>query len=343
MTSARSIASAVALLVLAGCGRPTPPDVPAATELPPAKVDVTAVRAETVSTFAEITGTVRPERRAQVAAKVMGAIADMPVVLGQNVRAGDLLARIDAGEISARVVQAQAQLSAARRDLERERELLTKGASTADMVRGLEDRFDGAQAMVREAEVMLDYTKVRAPFDGVVARKLANAGDLASPGYPLLEIEGTADFRVEAGIPASLARALSNGAPVLIELPSSGKTIEGRLTEMSSSADPDARTVEAKIAVPAGTAVRSGEFARVRVPGAPVRMLLVPASAVATLGQMQRVFVAGDGNRAVLRIVKTGAMRGDRVEVLAGLDEGDKVVVAPPPGLRDGQRLEIPR
>lgn len=341
MQSRRLLVSSLVLALLAGCGKHATPESAAAPNLPAVKVRLAAVRAENLTTTTEVAGTVRPAQRAQVAAKLMGAIEELPVTLGQRVRAGELLVKIAGGEISARVAQAQSQLSSARRDLERERDLLGKNASTADMVKGLEDRFAMTQAMVREAEVMLGYTSVRAPFDGVIARKLVNAGDLASPGLPLLELEGTADFQVEAGLPDSLAARLAPGAALTVEIPATGVTFSGKLAEISSASDAGARTVSVKIAVPAGTAVRSGEFARIQLPGAPARTLLVPAAAVSTSGQMERVFVAGDGNRAVLRLVKTGATRGERIEILAGLDEGERVIVAPPTGLRDGQPLEV--
>jgi RND family efflux transporter MFP subunit len=335
--------SRISVLLLAGalltaCSRHRAPE--AADRLPAAAVRVATVRMEDLPGFTEVTGTVRPVQHAMIAAKVMGAIEELPVTLGQRVRAGDLLAKISAGEISARMLQAQSQLNQARRDLERERSLLTKGASTPDMVKSMEDRFAMTQAMVREAEVMLGYTTILAPFDGVVARRPANAGDLALPGMPLLEIEGTGDFQVEAGIPDSLAARLAVGAPLTVEIPATGAGFEGRLVELSSAADPLTHTVPAKLSVPAAAVVRSGQFARVQVPGAPVRALLVPAAAVTMFGQMERVFMVEDG-RAGLRLVKTGAVRGDRVEVLAGLADDDRIIVNPPAGLREGQPLEI--
>jgi RND family efflux transporter MFP subunit len=335
--------SRMAALLLAGallpaCTRHRAPE--AAGDQPAVAVHVAAVGMEEMPGFSEVTGTVRPVQHAVIAAKVMGAIEELPVTLGQRVRVGDLLAKIGAGEISARMLQAQSQLNQARRDLERERTLLTKGASTPDMVKSMEDRFAMTQALVSEAEVMLGYTTILAPFDGVVARRPANAGDLALPGMPLLEIEGTGDFQVEAGIPDSLAARLAAGVPLTVEIPATGARFEGRLVELSSAADPLTRTVPAKLSVPAAAVVRSGQFARVQVPGAPVRALLVPAAAVTSFGQMERVFVVEDG-RAVLRLVKTGAVRGDRVEILAGLADGDRLVVDPPAGLREGRPLEI--
>ena len=191
-----------------------------------------------------------------------------------------------------------------------------------------------------EAEAMLAYTEVRAPFDGVVARKMASLGDLASPGYPLLELEGTTDFQVEAGIPDSLVSGLSVGMPLAIDLPATKARVEGRLLELSSAADPYARTVAVKIALPVAASVRSGEFARVKIPGAPETRLLVPKTAVSRVGQIVRVFVDIDG-KAVLRLVRIGESSGSSVEVLSGLDAGDRVVVDPPVGLIEGRALEV--
>lgn len=330
----------LAVALLAGCTRHAEPAA-AAPALPPARVQLDRVALEEVPALTEVTGTVRPVQRATLAAKVMGTISGLPVALGQRVRAGEPLLKISAAEITARVTQAQSQLNLAGRDLARERDLLAKGASTAEMVRNLEDRFTLTEAMVREAETMLGYTELRAPFDGVVARKLVHAGDLAAPGQPLLEIEGAGDFEVEAGIPDSLAARLAPGVELSVDVPATGAAFTARLVELASAADADARTVTAKLAVPAGATVRSGLFARVQVPGAPVRTLLVPAGAVSLSGQMERVFIAGEGNRAVLRLVKTGAPRNGRIEILAGLAAGDTVVINPPAGLREGQPLEV--
>jgi RND family efflux transporter MFP subunit len=330
-----------AALVVAGCGRHSNDARVTASPLPPARVHVATVRSENVPVVTEVTGTIRPAQRAQLAAKVMGTIDEMPVTLGQKVNAGQLLVKINAGEISARVTQARSQLNAARRDLDRERALLEKGASTADIVHGLEDRFTAAQAMVREAETMLDYTAIRAPFPGVIARKLANAGDLAAPGAPLLELEGTSDFQVEAGLPESLVGDVEVGTKLEVTLPSSNQHFVGEVAELSSSADSSALTVLAKISIPADAKARSGQFARLQVPGPAAPALVVPEKAVSQLGQMQRVFVAGEGNRAVLRLVRTGAAQAGQVEITAGLDANERVVVSPPAGLHEGQPLEI--
>ncbi len=324
-------------LSLAGCTRSHP--AAAAPDLPPARVQAVTARVTTFPAVISITGSVRPVQHAVLSAKVMGAVVELPVVLGQTVHRGEPLVQLAAGEISARVLQAQSQLNLARRDLDRERDLLAKGASTADMVKGLEDRFAMTQAMVGEARAMLAYTDIRAPFDGVIVRKFTSVGDLASPGMPLLELEGTGVFEVEAEIPDILVQQLAPGTTLPVTV--NDVAFRGPLAELSPSADPMAHTVTAKIAVPAGTAVRSGQFARVEVPGAPTSALYLPSGAVTSFGQMERVFVVGGGNQAVLRLVRTGATRGSAVEILSGVDDGERVVVPVPAGLQEGQHLEI--
>lgn len=324
------------LLVAAGCSRHEAPH--SAPRLPAARVRLAAVQTAELPQLTEVTATVRPVQRAALASKVMGAIVALPVALGQGVRPGDLLVKLSAAEATAKVTQARAQLNVARRDLERERDLAAKGASTAETVRNLEDRHTGCEAMLREAEAQLSYTEIRAPFDGVISRKPANAGDLAVPGQTLVELEETAHFEIEACIPDSLAGALRPGAELACQV--ADLSFRGTLREWSSAADPTTRTLGVKIAVPAGTGVRSGQFARVQVPGVTRRTLLVPATAISLNGQMERVFVAGEGNRASLRLVKTGAVRGGQIEILSGLGADDRIIIDPPASLRDGQPLE---
>lgn len=342
-------ATAIAAGLLAsGCGRTAvPSELPAGQSVP---VAVAVVRAEQVPLPCDAVGVVRPVRSARVAARLMGAIASMPVALGQRVASGQVLATLDAREVAARAAEAQAELATVRRDLDRERSLLSQAASTPQIVKDLTDRFAGAEAAVREAETMVGYTVVRAPFAGVVAAKFAEVGDLASPGEPLVEIEDAAGFEVDAQVPESLAAGLVPGARLQVEIPGAGgATFIGKVKETSSAADPETHTVLTKVDVPAGIGVRSGEYARVQVPGPLVAELVAPASAVSPYGQVQRVFVVGPDERAVLRLVRTGAaLQADaggaaaaEVDLLSGVEAGERIVVAPPPGLAEGERLDI--
>jgi RND family efflux transporter MFP subunit len=330
----------LALVLASGCAKHGSEEGGSLVALAPAKVQLQTLHAQQVPVLSEVSGTVRPIDRAMLAAKVMGVVAELPVTLGQRVKAGDPLLRINAAEIAARVAQAKSQLNLAQRDLERERDLLQKQASTAEMVRSLEDRYNMTLEMVKEAEVMLSYTVLKAPFDGVVSRKMTNAGDLAAPGMPLLEVEGTDRFELEANVPESLALRLVVGDEAEVRIAASSQAFKARIAEIAPSSDAFARNVLVKFSVPASASVRSGQYARITLATDSQKLLLSPASSVSVLGQMERIFVVKDG-RAVLRLVKTGAHRGELVEILSGLADGEQVVVQVPAGLVEGQSLEV--
>ena len=116
---------------------------------------------------------------------------------------------------------------------------------------------------------------------------------------------------------------------------------QGEITELAAAADPATRTVEARLAVPAGTPVRPGQFVRLLLPALSSPSLLVPSPALSVHGQMERVFVVGADGRAILRLVRSGRTEGDRIVILAGLNENERVVIDPPATLREGQPLEV--
>ena len=328
------------LVVAAGCARQEKPQS-VAEILPAVAVQTATVRRETQRLPVEITGTVRAAQRAALAAKISGSIVGLSVALGQTVKEGDVLVTISAGELGARVAQGRAQLAQVERELARERTLQSSGASAVDAVKLLEDRLAQSQAALREAETMVTYTTVRAPFAGAIAKKHVELGDFAAAGAPLLQLDGRNAFEIETAVPESLAAALVVGAALEVVASEGAARFRAVIAEISSAAEASSRTVTVKLTVPTGTAVRTGQFVRVLVPGAEVAALVVPTAAVSWHGQMERIFVVSEKNRASLRLVKTGPVSGARTEVLAGLAAGERVVVAPPSTLRDGQPLVV--
>lgn len=326
---------------LAGVGCSRKPAAAAPAPLPPARVQVATVQRDVSPTLIETSGTVRPVRRATLAAKVAGTIVSPPLSLGQAVRAGDVLVSISAPELSARVAQVHAQLAQVERELARERQLHAAGSGAQDAVKSLEDRLAQTKAAVVEAESLLAYTTVRAPFDGFIAHKNIEPGDFAPAGSALLQLDGRDAFELEIGLPDTLVSALTVGAKLDVEIPATAVRFCAPIAELSSSAESSARTTTAKLAIPQDIAVRPGLFARVFIPGTVVSALLAPANAVSSFGQMERVFSVTSDQRASLRLVKTGGRRGNAIEIVAGLAAGERVVLSPGPGLRDHQPLEF--
>jgi RND family efflux transporter MFP subunit len=321
------------LPVITACSRQSPAS--SATDAPPVPVRVATVAAETVPVLVESPATVRPAERASIAAKLTGSVASLPHGLGAAVAAGEVLLTLSAPETEARVRQAQAQLTEAERNATRQRTLVSTGVNPADSLRDAEDRLRYAQAAAAEVEALLAYATVRAPFAGVITEKHVLPGDFATPGLPLLTLESTQHLRAEGTIPEKAAAGLRPG-DVINVLPDEAATpVAGRLDEISAAADAVSRSVLVKISLPAG-AVRSGQFVRLQVASGTAEALFVPADAITRFGQMERVFVI-EQNHAILRLVKTGRSSGGRIEILAGLNAGESVVLAPPAALRDGQ------
>lgn len=304
------------------------------------QVTVAPVIRQNVPSLIEVVGTIQAAERATIAAKVTGVITDIPVVLGSRVNGGDLLVAISAEEISARVNQADAQRQQAKRNLDRERKLLKKNATTSETVKSMEDRYNVARAAFEEAKTMLGYTRISAPFPGVITKKSAQPGDLATPGMPLLHIENDQHLQVSTSVPASLVLDIHPGDRLQLKVPAADILAEGVVAEVAPSADPASRTAPVTIDLPANRNLRTGQFSRVMLPGKEQQSLFIPQSAVIAWGQMDRVFVAENG-LARLRLVRIGMHHNGMVEILSGLEPGEQVITSNNALLLNGQPLQI--
>jgi RND family efflux transporter MFP subunit len=195
-----------------------------------------------------------------------------------------------------------------------------------------------AKAGVAEAEALSGYAKIVAPFDGLIARKLADEGDLAMPGKPLLELEGRAGLQLLADVPSLLTSHVAPGAKLAVRLELLPDPLTGTVAEISPAADPASRTVRIKVDLPPSAGVRTGQFGRLAVPLSDATFLFVPAPALVQRGQLEIIFVAADA-KAQMRLVRAGKQTPQGIEILAGLDPGEPVVVEGAENLRDGQPL----
>lgn len=329
----------LAVCLLTGCHKSTEPEH-GQSSLTPVKVSVQAAVSRTRVATEEVMGTVQPKTRATVEAKVAGRILQMPVTIGQRVNAGDPLALIDVREIEARLDQARAMLAQAKKDYDRFTTLLRQGAVTQAEFDGIEARYKAAEAAVREAESMLDYARVSAPFNGVITRKYADVGDFAAPGRPLLELEDPTTLRFEADVPEAICQSIHPGMTMTVSFPTLKITLEGVVAEVAPAADPISRTMLVKLDLPQTQGLKSGMFGRLAVPVGQITSVWVPASAVVKRGQMEIVFVATQGH-AQMRLVKVGKRTNAEVELLSGVDNGELIVVDGAPMIRDGQPLVV--
>ncbi len=334
------IAIILLLFVLSSCKSEHPAAGEPETVLPTIAVKTMTSEASSPARQVEIMGTVQAAESASIAAKISGNITDIPVSPGSRVKEGDLLATISAGEISAKLMQAQAQLEQATRNYTREQGLLKKNAATVEMVKTLEETKKIAEAVYKEARTMLSYATISAPFDGIITKKHASIGDLATPGSPLLQLESESQLQVITHIPESLILEISIGDQLPIYIPAAGVRITGIVEEVAPTADPRSRTAPVKLQIPSQDKIRSGQFARVSLPGTRGSAILLPESALRPFGQMERVF-AVENQTARMRLVKTGLKHGDRIEILSGIEPGEEIVVSADTRLEDGQPVSL--
>ncbi len=302
-----AIACPTIALVIAGCGHQQKP----AAELPTVKVQTIEAQPTRTPDIFEVAGTVRPKLWAEVSSKVMAAVLEVPVRAGDAVGAGQLLARLDDRDL-------RAEFDRAKADFDRYKTLLEKQAVTPA-------EFDAVRSRYRVAETALSYAQITAPFDGVVVRKLCDVGDLAAPGKPLFVVEAPFDYRLEANVPERFPVAV--GAKLHVVIDATGEKCVGEVGEVVPAADPASRSFLVKINLQCRQALKTGMFGRAQFVSGERFAMFVPKGAVHERGQLTYVFVVGDG-RAQMRLVKTGKSYLDAVEILSGLQTGERVIVA---------------
>jgi len=221
--------------------------------------------------------------------------------------------------------EANAKLKEAAADAARASEMvLSIQAKRAEV----DARIEQAQAELSNAQTLLSFAKVTAPFAGVITHKTVDVGDLAAPGNPLFEIEDPLQYRLEAQVDEEQLPRIEPGAAAAVLLDRAGKDpLAGTVAEIVPSADPASRTFVVRIDLPPNPAVRSGMFGRASFSAGQRQTLTVPARAVFQRGQLTGVYVVGDDDVARLRLITVGKKFDPDIEVLSGLEPGERIVV----------------
>jgi multidrug efflux system membrane fusion protein len=202
----------------------------------------------------------------------------------------------------------------------------------------LDSRLAQVDQEIRSASISRDYSRIAAPFDGVVTAKSVDPGILAAPGVPLLTIEREGSYRLEVAVEESRLATIRPGQTVSITL--LDRTENARVSEIVPAVDAASRTYIVKIDLPPIPNLRAGVFGRACFSLAARQVVSIPAEALIERGQLQQVFVIEDA-QARLRMITAGRRAGSRVEVLSGLTAGEKIVAPVPAGLTDGARVEV--
>ncbi len=283
-------------------------------------------------------------RSATVSAQIAGNVTHYYVDAGDRVKRGQLLVRIDTRETdaqvaagSARVAQAQAQLAQVKLNYERttklvEQKFVSRAAfdkAEADL-KSAQAELQAAQAGATQAVTARSFAEVRAPIDGVVTRRLAELGELASPGKPLLELHDPSALRAVASMPQFALPRIADAREADVVVPTQNQTIRAMRVTVLPAADARLLSTQVRADLPADLppGVVPGTAAKVLLPIGNVKRLVMPAAAIVRRGELTAVYVVSGEDEPRLRQVRVGeAAAGGLLEVLAGLDAGERVVL----------------
>ncbi len=334
---------------LAGCGGADGADkAPAAKPAAaPLAVIVTPVSAAATAARQRVSGTVRARREGNLSFGAPGRIAAIRVDEGDAVRRGQVLATLDLSEVTAGAAAARAELARAEAELARNRSLLAQGWVTRARVDASEAAAAAARAAVAARSFSASTARIIAPADGVVLARLAEAGQIISPGSPVLSVSQTGGgyvLRVALTDAQVVGLRLGQTMPVLLPaLP--GTELAGRVVQIAGRADDRTGTFAADLALagPGTGALRSGMIGEAALalpaPG-PAMVAIAPSALWQARAGEGFVFIVDDQNIARARRVTLGRVDDAGVEVLAGLAAGERIVTGGIDRVRDGMTVK---
>lgn len=221
---------------------------------------------------------------------------------------------------------------------------LRTAEATLEMAQAKRKQLDARIAQARQgveaAETMLGFTKIYAPFAGLVTEKPGAPGQLATPGMPLVVVEQGGTYRLEAAVEESMLGSIRVGQKVSVRMDATAELLEARVDEIVPAVDPQSRAFVAKVGLPGSAKARSGSFGRLLVERGNEEAVVVPAAALLQRGELLQVFVVESGV-ARTRMLTVGRRVGEKAAVLSGLVAGERVVSPVVPGLVDGVKVEV--
>ncbi|MCP9450938.1 MAG: efflux RND transporter periplasmic adaptor subunit, partial [Nitrospira sp.] len=265
--------------------------------------------------------------QATLSSRIQGTIDTLLVREGMAVSKGRPVIRLDSRDVEAELARAVAEVENAQAHLDRMNQLFERDAVSKQEMENAVRAYKVAEANRKAIEAQLSYTVVKAPFDGVITEKFVEAGELASPGQPLLRMENTRQLRLEATVAEGDIKALSPGEKIPVVIDALGESVLiGTVARILPAGDPQTHTFTVRVDLPSTPGLKSGMFGRLKLERGTHPTVLLPDTAVAERGQLVSVFVVGQDGIARVRWVKTGRRFGKQVEILSGVNVGESVL-----------------
>ncbi|MBS1487766.1 MAG: efflux RND transporter periplasmic adaptor subunit [Bacteroidetes bacterium] len=326
----------------------------------PVEVLVRTVAQQNSSTISA-SGRVESAETAVVSTRIMGFVTSIKVKAGDKVQKGQLLATISNTDILAKRAQAQAliaeaeaALADAQKDYERFQDLYKKQSASAKELENITLKYnsirakaEAARQMKNEADAMLAYTNLTAPFTGTIIQRAVDEGSMANPGMPILMMEQDGDLQIAASVTESEISNLKVGTSAQVTIKSVGKNFNSKIIEVSPSSQFNGGQYSIKVSIPENNRqdLHSGMYATLSIgiekKGIEEGRLLVPSSAIIKKDQLTGVYTVSDNQLALLHWVKLGKNVDNVVEVLSGLNANEKLIVQSEGKLYNGVPVRV--
>ena len=329
------------------------------TEEEPVKVTIGQSSTSLQDGFIEVSGMLEAADISRVSTRMMGFIEKIRYDVGDKVKKGHILININTADLQAQlarveanIAEAEAARESAQLDYDRYKNLFDSNSATKKELEHVTTQLKMAQSRVKagqeakkEVEVQFAYANITSPISGTVIQKLANEGDLASPGMPILEIESSNQLEVTARVPESHISKIKMSDSVEVTVKSIGRSIKGKVSEIAPSAKYTGGQYIVKISIKEQPEeLKSGMYATIRMKdngSSLTQTFMIPESAIVKQGQLTGVYVISDANKALLRWLRLGSTSGDQVEVLSGLSSEEKYIISAESKLYNGVPVSI--
>ncbi len=311
----------------------------------PIKVTVGKVAASNTTDAITASGTIEAQKSANLSTRMMGHVTKLNAAVGQSVKKGQTLITLSSTDLAAKsaqveagIIQAEAAFQNAEKDYQRFKSLFEKSSASQKELDDMTTRYEMAKAnleaakqMRKEVQAQYAYTNIAAPFDGVVVNTFVKEGDMASPGYPLVAVEGAQNFEATVMVAEADIAKIKVDAAAKVLVKSLNVTLNGTVKEVSRSAKNTGGQYLVKVSIDNLKAdVLPGMFVNVSfssLDNDANQSLSIPAEALVTQGQLKGVYAVSN-NTAILRWLRIGKESNGTIEVLSGLNANEHVVIA---------------
>ena len=327
-------------LLLTGCDQPAAQSNEQPRQPRPHLVEVFNVIQEDVKLDRMRTGTLRATTRFQVFAQEEGQLAALPFYQGDKVAQGEMLMALDDSLLRSQIARSRAELNRAERDLERVRSLSQRNLTSVEELQKRETELEIARAELAILNTRLSFTRIEAPFSGVITERLSDPGNFASKNTHLLTLIDPQSLVVDLQLSEQVMTHLNLENPVEIQLDALGSQIfKGKVSRIYPEIDPLTRRGQVEISLdPVPNGALPGQLARVSLTANLQQRIMIPFSAL-RFEQGEYVYVMNDEKRIQKRDVITGLRVADRIEILEGLTPNEAVVIRGFMGLTEGRQV----